>query len=62
MKMKKTHNLRACCGCNTPFRACTQIKEERKEESVLFSQRKELLRIHRLIIMGDAEVDMAAQG
>ena len=38
-----------------------EIKEERKEESRLFAQIQEFLRIHGFIVMGNAEVDMAAQ-
>ena len=42
--------------------SCPECKEEREVESGLAAQSQEFFRIHGFIIMGDTEVDMAAQG
>ncbi len=33
----------------------------KEEEGVLFAQREEIRRVHRFVLMGDAEMDVAAQ-
>jgi len=61
MIMQEIHNLRACCFhfATRPSGSLTQIKEERKSD--LLTQAQEFLRIHRFVVMGDAEMHMAAQ-
>ena len=39
-----------------------ELKEEKENESSLVPHSQKFFRIHGFIIMGDAEVDMAAQG
>ena len=39
-----------------------EFKEEKENESSLVPQSQKFFRIHGFIIMGDTEVDMAAQG